>query len=143
MTRAPAPSPDSAADWPGKELGLPASGPRSVARFGRRLAAIAIDWVIATVLSLAFFRSGPWQTDPLITLAVFAAVQIVFLLLLNGGVGHIVLRMRVVPVRPAPLGLWRPVVRTLLLCLAVPALIMDKNQRGLHDVLAGTVLVRV
>lgn len=130
-------------DWPGKRLGLPASGSRSVARLGRRIGALAIDWVLATIVSLGFFRTGPWQTDPLVTLAIFAAVQIVFLLLLNGGVGHVVLGMRVVPVKPGPLGIWRPFVRTLLLCLAIPALIWDKDQRGLHDLVAGTVLVRI
>jgi hypothetical protein len=33
-------------------------------------------------------------------------------------------------------------VRTVLLCLAVPALIWDRDQRGLHDKAAQTVLVR-
>jgi hypothetical protein len=51
--------------------------------------------------------------------------------------------MRVVPLVPGRLGLWRPVVRTVLLCLAIPPLIFDRDQRGLHDRLAGTMLVRV
>ena len=38
---------------------------------------------------------------------------------------------------------WRPLVRTVLLCLAIPALIWDRDQRGLHDRGAGTVLVRI
>jgi uncharacterized RDD family membrane protein YckC len=33
-------------------------------------------------------------------------------------------------------------IRTALLCLAVPALIFDSDSRGLHDRVAGTVLVR-
>jgi hypothetical protein len=101
--------------WPGERLGLPETGPRSIARFGRRLGALAI----------------------------FGVAQILFLVLVNGSVGHLLLRMRVVPVRPARLGIWRPVVRTLLLCLAIPALIWDRDQRGLHDRAAGTMLVRV
>ena len=39
-------------------------------------------------------------------------------------------------------GLWRPIVRTLLLVLVIPAVIFDADQRGLHDKLAGTVLIR-
>jgi hypothetical protein len=35
------------------------------------------------------------------------------------------------------------VVRTVLLCLAIPALIWDADLRGLHDRAAGTMLVRV
>jgi hypothetical protein len=129
--------------WPGERLGLPEAGPRSIARFGRRLAALCIDWAIATVLSLAFFRIGPWETNGWITLGLFAAIQVLFLLIINGGPGHLILRMRVVPVRPGYLGVWRPLVRTALLCLVIPAVIWDRDQRGLHDRAAGTVLVRV
>ncbi|PZU30429.1 MAG: RDD family protein, partial [Microbacterium sp.] len=39
-------------------------------------------------------------------------------------------------------GLWRPIVRTLLLCLVIPAVIWDADQRGVHDKAAGTVLLR-
>lgn len=129
--------------WPGERLGLPESGPRSIGRLGRRILALCIDWAIATLISVAFFSVGPWQTNPWITLGLFAAEQFVFLLIVNGSVGHLILGMRVVPVVPARLGLWRPLVRTILLCLAVPALVWDRDQRGLHDRFVGTALVRV
>ena len=129
--------------WPGERLGLPADGPRSIARFGRRLGAIFIDWGIALLISLAFFRDGPWQPNSWATLAVFAVEQLVFLWTVNGSIGHLILRMRVVPLVPGRLGLWRPVVRTLLLCLLIPAFIWDRDQRGVHDRVAGTLLVRV
>jgi hypothetical protein len=74
---------------------------------------------------------------------VFAVEQLIFLWTVNGSIGQLILRMRVVPVRPAKLGLWRPVVRTALLCLVIPALIWNRDQRGLHDQAAGTMLVRV
>jgi uncharacterized RDD family membrane protein YckC len=48
----------------------------------------------------------------------------------------------VVPLKSGWIGIWRPIVRTLLLALLVPALIADRDGRGLHDRLAGTVLVR-
>lgn len=114
-----------------------------MARLGRRIGALVIDWALASILSVAFFSTGPWQTNGWITLGLFAAEQVVFLLLLNGSVGHLFLRMRVVPVRPGYLGLWRPLVRTVLLCVVIPAVIWDRDQRGLHDRAAGTVLVRV
>ena len=130
-------SSSQAADWPGKRLGLPESGPRSIARLGRRIAAIAIDWACAVLISVAFF-----DYDPLATLAIFAIVQVVFLLFLSGSPGHILLGMRVVPERPGPLGIWRPFVRTILLCLVIPAVIWDRDQRGLHDRAIHTMLVR-
>jgi hypothetical protein len=34
------------------------------------------------------------------------------------------------------------VVRTVLLCLVLPAVVWDSSGRGLHDVAAGTVIVR-
>ena len=124
--------------WPGERLGLPESGPRSLGRLGRRIGALFIDWGIALLISFAFFDSNSW-----ITLGIFAAAQLVFLWIVNGSVGHLILGMRVVPLEPGRLGLWRPIVRTLLLCLAIPPLIFDRDQRGLHDRLAGTILVRV
>ena len=143
--------------WPGERLGLPETGPRSVGRVGRRIIGIGIDWVVAYVISLAFFRTAVdpeladaiggaavlFSTDGFITLAVFAVLQYLFLIVANGSLGHLIVRLRVVPVTGGYLGFWRPLVRTLLLCLAIPALIWDRDQRGLHDKGAGTVLVRV
>lgn len=129
--------------WPGQRFGLPEDGPRSVARFGRRLAAIAIDWAISYGLSWLFFRTSDGTANPWATLAVFAVLTLLFELFFNASIGHLVLRMRVVPIRGGSLAPWRPLVRTVLLCLAIPALIWDRDQRGLHDRLAGTVLVLV
>ena len=140
----PSATPALSLNWPGERFGLPQTGPRSLARFGRRLGGVAIDWGIAYGLSWAFFPKivadpqSPWLTP-----AIFGILQIVFLLFFNGSIGHLILRMRVVPVRGGAMAPWRPVVRTALLCLGIPALIWDRDQRGLHDRLAGTILVRV
>lgn len=130
-------SPSSSHDWPGKRLGLPESGPRSIARLGRRIGALAIDWAAAVIVSIAFF-----DYDAFATLAIFAVVQVVFLLTANGSPGHLILGMRVVPISGGYLGWWRPFARTALLCLVIPAVIWDRDQRGMHDRLPGTVLVR-
>ncbi|HEY8913789.1 RDD family protein [Lacisediminihabitans sp.] len=141
-------SPDSrsaereAGDWPGRRLGLPASGPRSVARLGRRVAALVIDWGLAYLLAWVFFTTAGASPDAFTILAIFAILQIVFLALLGGSVGHLLLGMRLVPLAPGWIGVWRPAVRTVLLCIGIPALIWDRDQRGFHDRLAGTVLVR-
>jgi uncharacterized RDD family membrane protein YckC len=131
-------------NWPGERFGLPESGPRSIARFGRRLGGVAIDWGIASGLSLLLFPKvtadpqSPWLTP-----TIFGLLQVIFLLFFNGSIGHLLLRMRVVPITGGATAPWRLVVRTALLCLGIPALIWDRDQRGLHDRLAGTVLVRV
>lgn len=136
--RAPGGPDDGAQRWPGERLGLPETGPRSVGRLGRRLGALAIDWALATVVSIAFFGN-----DGLATLGIFAGVQVLFLVTVGGSIGHLVARLRVVPMAGGPLGFWRPVVRTLLICVVIPAVVWDPDQRGLHDRIAGTVLVRV
>lgn len=137
-------SPEAPAEnrWPGERLGLPQEGPRSVGRLGRRIVALCIDWAIAYLLSWVFFRT-PEGTDGFITLGIFAALQYLFLVVVNGSVGHLAMRLRLVPMSGGYLGAWRPAVRTLLLCLVIPAVIWDRDQRGLHDRAAGTVLVRV
>ena len=133
----PATSSGAVGDWPGKRLGLPERGPRSITRPGRRIAALCLDWALAVIVSVAFFAY-----DPFATLAIFAVAQVVFLLTAAGSIGHLALGMRVVPVAGGYLGAWRPFVRTLLLCVVIPAVIWDRDQRGMHDRLAGTVLVR-
>jgi uncharacterized RDD family membrane protein YckC len=123
--------------WPGKRIGLPAEGRRSIARLGRRLAAIAIDWAFAVVVSIAFFNY-----DALATLGIFVTAQIVLLVTANGSFGHLIMGLRVVPLAGGHLGIWRPIVRTLLMAIVIPAVIWDSDQRGMHDRLAGTLLVR-
>lgn len=137
MTASQPPLAAASDEWPGKRLGLPRSGPRSVARFGRRLVALLVDWLPAYLVSYAFFGSNVW-----VTLGIFAALQILFISLLSGSVGHLILGMRVVPVSGGWVGIARPALRTVLLCIVIPAVIWDKDQRGMHDRLSGTVLVR-
>lgn len=128
---------DAVNSYPGERLGLPATGPGSIGRVGRRVAALAIDWAAAVILSVAFFRY-----DAMATLIIFAVAQILFIPTLGGSPGHRILGMRVVLLGGGWVGLWRPIVRTLLLVLVIPAAIWDADQRGLHDTAAGTVLIR-
>ncbi|GAB3606308.1 RDD family protein [Conyzicola nivalis] len=137
-----------ATDWPGKRLGLPQQGPRSIARAPRRLIAVALDWAIATTISVVFFTSGETvlerlgASNPTATLIAFALLQVLFIPTLGGSLGHLALGMRVVPLNSGWIGVLKPVIRTALLCLFIPAVIWDRDQRGMHDRLAGTVLVR-
>jgi hypothetical protein len=140
-----APSPSAASgsgrtEWPGKLLGLPESGPRSMGGFGRRVLGLLIDWAVASLVSLVIGTYGDARN--FITLGIFAVLQVVFIALLSGSIGHVCVGLRVVPVRGGYVGVWRPVVRTVLLCVVIPVLIHAKDGRALHDAVAGTVLVR-
>ncbi len=135
-------------DYPGERLGMPISGPGSIARPGRRIAALVIDYFAATIIAIGFLGYDPLELPAeagwrqFAPMMVFALLQIVFLPTANGSPGHRMLGMRVLRLDGAWVGLWRPIVRTLLLVFVIPAVIWDADQRGLHDKLAGTVLIR-
>ncbi len=135
MPSAPA---SPAGRWPGDRLGRPESGPGSIARPGVRIAAIAIDFGISFVLYSLFFFGSSWAS-----LVIFVLLQLAFLIPFGGSIGHLLMGIRLVNLQNRWAGVWRPIVRTLLLALLIPALIWNADQRGLHDVFAGTVLVRV
>jgi uncharacterized RDD family membrane protein YckC len=69
-------------------------------------------------------------------------MQIVFIPTIGGSIGHRLLGLRVVALTGGWVGLWRPVVRSVLLGIVVPALVWDSDQRGFHDKIAGTVIIR-
>lgn len=127
--------------WPGERLGLPDTGPGSVGRLGRRLAALAIDWAAAMLIALLFARYDSLLYS-WVTLGIFALMQILFIPTIGGSLGHRLVGMRVIPLVGGWVGPWRPVVRTLLLVVVLPALVWDSDQRGFHDKVAGTVLIR-
>ncbi|MFS0867492.1 RDD family protein [Microbacterium sp. 179-B 1A2 NHS] len=135
-------------EYPGERLGRPVSGPGSIGRPGRRIAALAIDYAAATVIATAFFgfnqfelpdQAGWRQFAPMM---VFAALQILFIPTLGGSPGHRIVGMRLEMVQGGWVGLWRPIIRTALLLVVIPAVVWDSDQRGIHDKIVGTVLVR-
>lgn len=139
---------DAVNAYPGERLGLPETGSRSIARVGRRVAALLIDYTAATIIATGFLgfdqfalpnEAGLTQFTPML---VFAVLQVLFIPLLGGSPGHLMLGMRVVRLGGGWVGVWRPLVRTLLLVLVIPAAIWDPDQRGLHDKATGLVLIR-
>ncbi len=126
-----------ASGWPGRRLGLPPEGTGSIARLGRRLAALLVDWAAANLISYAFLGGDPW-----VTLALFTAIQLVFVALTGSSPGHRVLGMRVARLDGARTGLLDATVRGALIALVIPPVVVDVDQRGLHDRARGTVLVR-
>lgn len=140
-------SEQSQSTYPGERLGLPAEGPRSVASWGRRIAAIAIDWAASWLVALAIFpgqlTDGRSTTVDLVAVPAVAVVQTALLTaLVSGSFGHIVCRLAVVSVNSRPLGLLRPLLRAVLVYLIVPPLVFNRDSRGLHDLAAGTVVIR-
>ena len=124
--------------YPGHRLGLPESGPGSIARAGRRILGICIDWGIALLISNFAFGGDSWAT-----LAVFAIEQTLLVGTLGYSIGHRIMRIAVVRPGGGTPGPLAGLVRAVLLCLVIPAVIFDPDQRGLHDKAMNTVLVRL
>jgi uncharacterized RDD family membrane protein YckC len=127
--------------YPGGRLGRPADGPRSLAAFGRRLIGLAVDWVISLVIAAAFLRGA--HLGQFAPLAVLLVMNVLLVGTLGSTIGHRLLGMRVETVAGAAPGLGRAALRSVLLCLAIPPLVWDADQRGLHDRFAGTLVARV
>lgn len=125
---------------PAGRLGLPGAGPGSLARLGRRAVALVVDWAVALLISYLLADSNQWAT-----LGIFALENLLLVSTVGFTIGHRLLGMQVrtlgAPDGVAP-GFARGAVRTLLLCLVIPAVVWDGDGRGLHDRAAGTVLVR-
>jgi uncharacterized RDD family membrane protein YckC len=130
---------DTPPGYPGERLGRPASGAGSVARPGRRLIGIIVDWVVATAVAAALVPSLGRSAGPLLVLLLEHAVLVGTA---GSSLGHRAAGLRVERVDGAAAGIGRAALRALLLCLAVPALSWDRDQRGLHDQAAGTIIVR-
>ena len=120
----------------GKRLGLPESGPGSLATFGRRLGALVIDWVACEVVASLFTHGHIRFGTPdfsLVVLGVFALEVFVLTWLAGASFGQKLLSLRVTALDGRPVGPLRSLVRTILICLVIPPLIWDRDGRGMHD----------
>ncbi|MFF3410603.1 RDD family protein [Streptomyces sp. NPDC002742] len=127
----------------GEQLGLPEHGPGSIARPGRRLGALAVDWGLCLLIAYGLLTDGYDQATGNWALLVFFVLGLLTVGTVGFTPGKRLLGLRVVPEGGGRLNLLRVLVRTALLCVAVPALIWDRDGRGLHDRLARTIEVRI
>ena len=128
----------------GEQLGLPKEGPNSIARPGRRLGALAVDWGLSVLIAYGLITDGykaPATSNW--ALGVFFVMSVLTVGTIGFTPGKRLLGIRVVALETGTVNPLRSMLRTVLLCLAVPALIWDRDGRGLHDRLAKTVEVRV
>ncbi|MDX6261271.1 MAG: hypothetical protein QOH84_2959 [Kribbellaceae bacterium] len=137
--------------YPGNRLGLPESGRGSVAGWGRRLAALFVDWLVAGLIASAVVGKPIWAGGNdfnTAQLVIFFAMSAILVGLAGSTIGHRLLGLRVIRTKPggqgyaAQVGLLGGALRTFLLCLVLPAVVFDKDHRGLHDLAGGTIVVR-
>ncbi len=101
--------------------------------------------MLCQLLAYLIFRVAPGNGGPgsFVPLALFAIENVVLLSAFGFTVGHRLFGLGVFSLQGRRPSLPQVLLRTLLLCLAVPALIWDRDGRGLHDKAAGTLIVRV
>lgn len=128
--------------YPGQRLGLPQIGPGSAARMGRRLVALLIDWISAGILANAFAANWTPNNLALLQLEIFMAQVLVFTLTIGASFGQRLLGMQVQSLSGNRASIGQVVLRTVLIALVIPAAIWDRDGRGYHDRIAGTVVVR-
>jgi uncharacterized RDD family membrane protein YckC len=145
------PEPDSGSPdqgpshYPGQRLGLPQSGPKSLARMGRRFAALFVDWLIAYGLAALAMSFGLVSMATLSTavLLIWFMLGAVSVRLFGFTPGQFALGLMVVPVDGRQhVGFGRAVVRGVLIAVVIPALITDADMRGLQDKVTNTAVVR-
>lgn len=113
--------------------------------FGRRVVAFLIDWFASVLVALLAFPQFPYGSNGsmLATLAVFVVEITVLTWLTGASFGQRLVRLRVVSIDGGRVPLWRVLVRTLLICLVIPAVVYDADGRGLHDRAVGSIAIRV
>ncbi|MFJ6853415.1 RDD family protein [Streptomyces sp. NPDC091271] len=127
----------------GQRLGLPQEGPGSIAPLGRRFGALFIDWVVCMVIAYGLLARGDQQSAGNWALGVFLVMSFLTVGTVGSTPGKRILGLRVIAEDGGRLGIVRVVVRSVLLLLVIPAIVWDRDSRGLHDRLARAVQVRI
>ena len=134
--------------YPGERMGLPEQGPGSVAGYGRRLVALFVDWLVAMLVSQILSAALHWSpaARSLATLIVFGVLAWLLTGVFGTTIGKRLAGLRVAVAGPrgadgGRIGLLWAFERAVLLVLLIPAVIWDRDHRGLHDRAAGTVVV--
>jgi uncharacterized RDD family membrane protein YckC len=115
------------------------------APLGRRVAAILIDWFTSTGVMMLFLGPGAYLTADggFTTLGIFFGEIVILTWILGGSFGQLLVGLRVVSIFGGRLAFWRIAARTALICVVVPAVVMDKEGRGLQDRLVGSIVLPV
>ena len=91
-------------------------------------------------IAVAIFHTS--RGSQLGTYALFGAETWLLTALTGYTLGKRLLGIRVARIDGVPVGLGMGLLRTVLLLLVVPPLVLDKDLRGLHDRAARTIVIR-
>jgi len=130
--------------YPGQRYDLPAHGTGSVASMGRRLTALLVDCVLATLVTSLFVHVQFARLEALNywSLLTWFVLTVAGTWFFGATPGMALLGLRLARVDGHPtLPPWRAAARAALVVLIVPAVIWDADHRGLHDKATGTIVL--
>lgn len=135
------PDPD---DYTGAALGLPATGPGSLASLLRRAVAAVLDWFIAQLIVLGVFGITVTQggKESFAPLGVFLLMHVLLIGTIGGTIGHRIVGIEVRSLDGVAVSPKQVLIRTLMVALFFPAIFTASDGRGLHDKAAGAMTVR-
>lgn len=109
----------------------------------RRIGALTIDWFASLLVARLVFGEGVWGQgwQAWTPMLVFLVEATVLTALLGGSFGQLALRVVVVRLDGRPVNLLQALGRTALICLVIPPVVFNRDNRGLHDLAFGTVAV--
>jgi uncharacterized RDD family membrane protein YckC len=111
----------------------------------RRIFALTIDWAASLLVVRLLFPELTFGSDfyGVWTMVIFASEVVLLTWLTGASFGQRIIGLRVVSYRSERLKLWQVLARTLMIILVIPAVVMDKDKRGLHDILVGAGVIKV
>lgn len=128
----------------GQRLGLPASGPGALATWRARFTGLVLDWALSLLLTgLVFGRealTGSGLASAVTTPAIFFVLTTILITFTGSSFGQLLGRIGVARLDGNPVGLGRAAARQILVCLVIPALVLDGQRRGLQDLALGLVV---
>lgn len=109
-----------------------------------RITALVLDWAICTALAvlalgLPALTAYDWRRWAVLVL--FFAESAALTAITGASAGQLLAGITVARLDGKRLGVPRAIARAALVSLAIPALVVGANRRGLHDVAVGTVVV--
>jgi uncharacterized RDD family membrane protein YckC len=123
---------------------------QDLATLGARFVALFIDWIACSVLAIVLNWLELVTADPfgqaLVRAVLFAVYCTAMLAFGTQTLGMMIMRIACVSAATGGrLGVWRSFVRAILLSLVLPALtaLAHPYHRGLHDLAAGSVMLKV
>jgi uncharacterized RDD family membrane protein YckC len=109
---------------------------------GRRVVALLIDWFACVLIASTFYDTSR-GTGAFIPLAIFFVEVWILTTLQGASAGQRVMGLKVIRFADGgPVTARQALIRTVLLCLVVTAVTFDKDGRGWHERISGTVLTR-